>query len=131
MEGVMTQANFRQITPFMHVKRIADAKSFLIDLLGFTIAFEQPGYMYVERDGVAIRVLESDDCDKAGGGNRAFRYYVDVEDVDAVYRELKSKLDRLPPGDVHGPSDKPYNQSELCILAPDGDLFVFGAPVKT
>lgn len=126
----MATGNMRQITPFMHVLRMGDAKSFLIDLLGFTIAFEQPGYMYAERDGVAIRVLESDEQEKAGGGARAFRYYVDVEDVDAIYRELKPKLDRLPQGDVHGPSDKPYGQRELCILAPDGDLFVFGAPMK-
>lgn len=126
----MGQGNIRQITPFMHVPNIASAKAFFVDLLGFTIEFEQPGYMYVERDGVAVRVLESEDCDKPGGGNRAFRYYVDVIDVDAIYRELKPKLDALPAGDVHGPSDKPYNQRELCILAPDGDLFVFGAAVK-
>jgi hypothetical protein len=126
----MGQRNIRQITPFMHVSKLSDAKAFLVDLLGFTIGFEQPGYMYVEREGVALRVLESEDCDKAGGGNRAFRYYVDVEDVDAIYRELKPKLDKLPPGDVHGPSDKPYGQRELCILAPDGDVFVFGAPMK-
>lgn len=123
--------NIRQITPFMHVRKLADAKAFFVDLLGFAVDFEQPGYMYVERDGVAIRVLESDEQEKAGGGTRAFRYYVDVEDVDAIYRELKPKLDKLPPGDVHGPADKPYRQRELCILAPDGDVFVFGAAMKT
>lgn len=126
----MAAGNIRQITPFMHVRKIQDAKAFFVDLLGFTIAFEQAGYIYVERDGVAVRVLESDERDQAGGGNRAFRYYVDVADVDAIYRELKPKLDSLPHGDVHGPSDKPYNQRELCILAPDGDVFVFGAPMK-
>lgn len=126
----MGQGNIRQITPFMHVPSIASAKAFFVDLLGFTIEFEQPGYMYVERDGVAVRVLESDDCDKPSGGSRAFRYYVDVADVDAIYRELKSKLDRLPHGDVFGPVDQPYDQRELCILAPDGDLFVFGAPIE-
>jgi catechol 2,3-dioxygenase-like lactoylglutathione lyase family enzyme len=122
--------NIQQITPFMHVRRLADAKAFFVDLLGFAVEFEQAGYMYVERDGVAVRVLESDEHDKAGGGNRAFRYYVDVGDVDAIYRELKPKLDKLPSGEVHGPADKPYGQRELCILAPDGDLFVFGSEMK-
>jgi catechol 2,3-dioxygenase-like lactoylglutathione lyase family enzyme len=125
-----TTRNIRQITPFMHVRKMADAKAFFVDLLGFTVDFEQAGYMYVERDGITVRVLESDECDKAGGGNRAFRYYVDVEDVDTIYRELKPKLDRLPQGEVFGPIDQPYDQRELCILAPDGDLFVFGAPIK-
>jgi catechol 2,3-dioxygenase-like lactoylglutathione lyase family enzyme len=126
----MGQANIRQITPFMHVRNLSDAKAFFVDLLGFTIVFEQAGYMYVERDGVAVRVLEGEECDKPDGGNRAFRYYVDVTDVDAIYRELKPKLDRLPQGDVYGPVDQPYDQRELCILAPDGDLFVFGAAIK-
>ena len=126
----MRAPNLYRITPFMHVRKLSDAKAFLVDLLGFQIVFEQPGYAYLQRENAAIRVLESDDNDKAGGGNRAFRYYVDVEDVDAIYRELKPKLDRLPPGDVHGPADKPYGQRELCILAPDGDLFVFGTEIE-
>jgi len=49
-----------------------------------------------------------------------------VRDVDALYAELKPKLDTLPPGDVHGPADKPYGQRELLVLAPDGELIVFG-----
>jgi catechol 2,3-dioxygenase-like lactoylglutathione lyase family enzyme len=126
----MGEGNIRQITPFMHVRNIADAHAFFEDLLGFGCAYRQPGYAYFERDGVAIRVLESDKRDEARGGNRAFRYYLDVVDVDAVYAELKPKLDVLPDGHVHGPSDKPYRQRELCILAPDGDLFVFGAAMR-
>ncbi len=47
-------------------------------------------------------------------------------DVDALYAELKPKLDTLPPGDVHGPADKPYGQRELLVLAPDGELIAFG-----
>jgi hypothetical protein len=35
----------------------------------------------------------------------------------------------LPHGDVHGPVNKPYGQRELCILAPDGDLVVFGQAI--
>lgn len=125
----MGKGNIRQITPFMHVRKMADAKAFFVDLLGFSIPYEEPGYAYFERDGIAVRALQRDENDTDGGGNRAFRYYVDVQDVDAIYRELKPKLDRLSHGDVHGPSDKPYNQRELCILAPDGDVFVFGAPI--
>jgi len=46
--------------------------------------------------------------------------------VDALYAELKPKLDLLPRGDVHGPADKEYGQRELALLAPDGNLIVFG-----
>ena len=38
-------------------------------------------------------------------------------------------LDAMPRGDVHGPADKPYGQRELCVLAPDGNLLVFGQAI--
>ena len=50
----------------------------------------------------------------------------DMRDVDALYEELKPKLDTMPKGDVHGPADKPYHERELLILGPDGDLVCFG-----
>jgi hypothetical protein len=31
---------------------------------------------------------------------------------------------------VHGPADKPYGQRELLVLAPDGELIVFGMAVS-
>jgi hypothetical protein len=30
---------------------------------------------------------------------------------------------------VHGPADKPYGQREVCVLAPDGNLLVFGQSI--
>jgi hypothetical protein len=54
-----------------------------------------------------------------------------VRDLDALYAELKPKLDTLPPLDVHGPADKSYGQRELLVLAPDGNLLAFGQANKT
>ena len=53
-----------------------------------------------------------------------------MRDVDALHAELKPKLDTLPKGDVHGPADKGYGQRELIVLAPDGNLFVFGQAIN-
>jgi catechol 2,3-dioxygenase-like lactoylglutathione lyase family enzyme len=122
--------NFIQITPFMHVPDIDAALAFFADLLGFEILFRMDDYAYVEREGVGIRILQNRGNDGAPPGNRRFGYYVDVRDVDALYAELKPKLDALPPGDVHGPADKPYDQRELLILAPDGNLIAFGQAIK-
>lgn len=52
-----------------------------------------------------------------------------MRDVDALYAELKPKLETLPPADAHGPADKPYGQRELLVLGPDGDLIAFGMPI--
>jgi catechol 2,3-dioxygenase-like lactoylglutathione lyase family enzyme len=119
----MTQ--FEQVTPFLHVPDLQEALDFFTDILGFTVPFRQDGYAYIHRETVGFRLLEAEGGG-AAPGRRRFAYYIDVRDVDALYAELKPKLDTLPTGDVHGPADKPYGQRELLVLAPDGDLIVFG-----
>lgn len=121
--------NLVQITPFMHVPDLDTALDFFCDMLGFAVLFRQPGYAYVEREGCGVRLLQRDENDGSPTGSRRFAHYIDVRDVDALYQELKPKLDTLPPGDVFGPIDQPYGQRELLILAPDGDLLAFGQPV--
>jgi catechol 2,3-dioxygenase-like lactoylglutathione lyase family enzyme len=122
--------NFIQITPFMHVPDLAPALAFFEDVLGFEAFIRASDYAYLEREGAGIRILRNHGGDGAPPGNRRFAYYIDVRDVDALYAELKPKLDALPAGDVHGPADKPYGQRELSVLAPDGNLIVFGQAIK-
>ena len=123
-------ANFIQITPFMHVPDIAAAVAFFEEVLGFETFFRMNDYAYLEREGAGMRILQNRGEDGAPPGNRRFAYYIDVRDVDALHAELKPKLDTLPPGDVHGPADKPYGQCELVVLAPDGNLIAFGQAIK-
>ena len=118
--------NFIQITPVMWVPDLDAAVAFFTDLLGFRALVKGGGYAYVQRETVAVRIMDRSIYTDVAPGDRRFAHYIDVRDVDALYAELKAKLDLLPPGDVHGPADKPYGQRELCILAPDGDLMVFG-----
>jgi hypothetical protein len=46
-----------------------------------------------------------------------------------MHAELKPRLDRLPARHVHGPVDQSYGQRELMIVAPDGNLLVFGQAI--
>lgn len=120
--------NFIRITPFIHVPEIGAAVAFF-ESLGFTTYFRFSDYAYVQRECAAVRLLQNHGDDGAPPGNRRFAYYIDVEDIEALYQELKPVLDKMPPADVHGPADKPYNQRELCVLAPDGNLLVFGQSI--
>ena len=122
--------NFLQVTPFIHVPDIEAAIAFFEEVLGFETRFRMADYAYVHRETVGVRLLQNRGRDGAPPGNRRFAYYVDVRDVDALHAELKPKLDRLPPGDVHGPADKPYGQRELVVLAPDGNLIAFGQAIS-
>ena len=118
--------NFIQVTPFMIVEDLEKALAFFVDLLDFEVQFRASDYAYVQRETAGFRIWQQTGKDAAPPGNRRFAYYIDVHDVDRLYAELKPKLDKLPPGDVHGPADKPYGQCELLLLAPDGNLLAFG-----
>ena len=122
-------SNFIQVTPFMFVPDMERAISFFTETLGFQVLFRQRTYAYVHRETVGFRLFEATGDDALPPGTRRFAYYIDVRDVDGLYAELKPKLDALPVGDVHGPEDKSWNQRELLVLAPDGDLIAFGQAI--
>jgi catechol 2,3-dioxygenase-like lactoylglutathione lyase family enzyme len=124
-------SNFIQVTPFIHVTELAQAVRFFTEILGFEVLLHVSDYAYIERENCGFRLLQQTGPDGAPPGNRRFAYYIDVRDVDALHNELKPKLDTLPKGDVHGPVNQPYGQRELLILAPDGNLLVFGQAIKT
>lgn len=124
-------SQFIRITPFMHVPDLELAVTFFTDILGFKRwPLPYGDYAYVYRETAAFRLLQNHGDDGAPPGNRRFAYYIDVKDVDALYAELKPRLDTLPPVDVHGPADKPYGQRELLVLAPDGNLIAFGQEIR-
>jgi len=122
-------SNFIQITPFMHVEDLEQALAFFNDILGFETLWRMADYAYVHRETAGFRILEQKGPEGALPGNRRFAYYIDVRDVDALYAELKPKLDTLPKADVHGPANKSYWQRELLVLAPDGNLIAFGQKI--
>ena len=128
-KGSEMVGNIIQVTPFMHVPRLGTALDFMTAVLGFRVDFRQSNYAYVSRDGAGLRMLEAGPGDPFRPGTRRFAYYFDCHDVDALHAELKPQLDTLPPGDVHGPADKPYLQRELAVLGPDGNLIVFGQAI--
>ena len=124
-------SNFIQVTPFMHVPDIEQAVKFFTEILGFEALLRLDDYAYVHRETAGFRILQNKGADGAPPGNRRFAYYIDVRDVDALYAELKPRLDTLPKGDVYGPVNQPYGQREFMVLAPDGNLIAFGQAVET
>jgi catechol 2,3-dioxygenase-like lactoylglutathione lyase family enzyme len=121
--------NFLRVRPVVHVPDLGRALAFFEGVLGFTTYVRAGNYAYVQRETAAFRILETSGPAGAPPGNRRFAYYVDVEDLDALLAELKPKLDTLPEGDVRGPVEQPYGQRELMVLAPDGNLLVFGQAI--
>jgi catechol 2,3-dioxygenase-like lactoylglutathione lyase family enzyme len=119
--------NLHQVTPFLRVPDIEAAVAFFVDTLGFRAGFQGGGYAYVWREGAAFRLIQDDPLPARGNGR--YTSYIDVEDVDALYAELKPKLDFLPPGHVCAPFDADYGQREFTVIGPDGDLIAFGTAI--
>lgn len=115
---------FIQVTPFFGVGSLATAIAFYRDILGFGTFAEGGGYAYVERDRIAIRLLELD----AGAPNPlgCSHAYIDVADVDALFAELEPKLGRLDQLRWGPPKDQSYGQREFWVRDPDGNLLNFG-----
>ena len=116
----------------MHVQDVGAAVRFFVDVLGFTPHIHVHDYAYVQREVAGVRILKASESpgEKPGPGTGAFRYYIDVKDVDAIFAELKPRFDAWPGGRIHGPVNQPYGQREIMIPAPDGDLVVFGQALR-
>ena len=119
--------NFIRVTPFMRVPDLEAALQFFNKTLGFDVGFHAGTYAYVFRETVAFRLIEEDaSCLPPPDSDGRYAYYIDVENIAALWAELKPELDLLPPGDVQQPFDQPYGQREFIVRMPDGMLLAFG-----
>lgn len=121
----MPQLN--RVTPFLRVPDIEAAIAFFRDTLEFQLEFNGGDYACLRRDRVAFRMVQDRALPPKGGGR--YTAYVDVDDVDGLYAQLKPKLDRLPAAWVIPPCDQEYGQREFAVVGPDGDLIAFGMPI--
>ena len=121
--------SMRSITPLVPVSDLDRSVAFFEDVLGFAAGARMEGYAYLRRDGVALRLIDAGPGVDLTDPARQLSCYVDVDDVDALYAELKPKLDALPPGRVRAPFNQEYGQREFHVIDPDALLIFFGAPI--
>jgi uncharacterized protein len=98
--------------------------------LGFT--FSAPGtdgppaaasFTIGERDGVALHFALKPDHDPT---RTATWVYISVEDAD----ELTAELDASGAGQGRAPRDTDYKMRELAHIDPDGNMLLFGSPLR-
>lgn len=98
--------------------------------LGFT--FSAPGsaappaeadFAIAERDGVALHFALKPDHDPS---RTATWVYISVEDAD----ELSAEFDASGAGQGRTPRDTDYKMRELAHIDPDGNLLLFGSPLR-
>lgn len=121
-------AELQQITPMLPVADLKASIAFFETVLGFECRLQMQDfdYAYMVRDKVAIRLLYAGPNVDTHDEKRQVHCYIDVDDVDALYAELKPELDKLPKGRVRPPFDTDYGQRELHVTDLDTLLISFG-----
>jgi uncharacterized glyoxalase superfamily protein PhnB len=83
----------------------------------------QPGFPVfatVSKDGLTLFLSEH-----SGDGAPGGAAYLVVDDVDALWEELRAKGI-----DVQRPEETPWGTREMTIVDPDGNQLRFGSPVN-
>ncbi|MET0621793.1 MAG: VOC family protein [Pyrinomonadaceae bacterium] len=96
---------------------------FFVDNLGFRVAAEPPGWVFVAKDNCMIMLGECRDAIPAGElGDHSYFGYLRVDDVDRYYDELKAKG-----VEVSSPlADKPWGMREFGLRTPEGHRLMIG-----
>lgn len=119
-----------QITPFVPCSSLDRQIAFYRDILGFTVGFQADNYAFLKRDDVAIRLVEVDANVDLTHPEREGSFYIDVEDIDALYKALEPELQKLPPARVRAPFDQDYGQREFHVADEDCTLIFFGEAIR-
>ena len=115
-----------QITPFLHVPDLKRSLEFFCETLPFVLRFQESNYAYVEYGGAGLRLLEEPARSLTPDGKARVSVYVDVENVDELFAQLKARLEQLPGERVQPVKIMPWRQKEFQVRLPDGDWMTFG-----
>lgn len=118
-----------QITPFVPCSSLDRQIAFYRDYLGFIVGFQAENYAFMRRDDIAIRLIEVHAGVDLSHPEREGSFYIDVQDIDALYADLEPKLRMLPKERVRAPFDQDYGQREFHVADEDCTLIFFGEAV--
>lgn len=109
------KASFSSITPLIPSgNSLAAALSFYTDHMGFSIIWQGDGMAGIERDNVALNLVENDN--QTWADNASFS--IGVSDLDALYSEYRALPAKVGPLEI-----KPWGRREFHLIAPSGVCF--------
>ncbi|MFN0265008.1 bleomycin resistance protein [Tepidamorphus sp. 3E244] len=126
-----SEATFHYGATMVPVRDVAQSVDFYVVTLGFTALFhaDDDSVAVVHRGPVYIHLQACDDEEVLRVTADNLAVYVEVSDVDALWKELGKRLSRLPKGRVRPPFEQEYGMREFHVKDPDGMLMFFGEPV--
>lgn len=112
-----------------YVLAVHDVKKsarFYVDVLGFKVGAEPPGWVFVKKDNCLIMLGECpEDMHPSELGCHNYFAYLRVDDVDAYHAQLqRSGADFTSPI-----ANKPWGMREFGVKSPDGHRIMIGQSV--
>lgn len=113
----------RNVRSVLAVRDLQASVAFYRENLGFSTDFEFDGWSFLSRDGVQLMLGHCPDQTPASQtGDHSYFAYIEVDDIDKLYRELlASGLASLSV-----PERKPWGMREFMVTTPDGHRIMFG-----
>jgi len=103
------------ISPMIPSYNMKETAAFFTDLLGFGRMMYTDGYIVLEKDNLTIHILN------AGADIGEMEFYLNVDDVDAVWDDIKDKVTTR----VRAPFDREYGMREIHIIIPHTKTLLF------
>ena len=114
-----------------HVLAVHDVRTsaqFYVDVLGFAIVNEPPGWIFVRKDNCLIMLGECpDDLPPRELGCHNYFGYFKVDDVDAYYADVKAKGGKI----INDLADKPWGMREFGFETVDGHRIMIGQTIAS
>ena len=109
------------------VHDVRKSAEFYVNVLGFNIALEPPGWIFVKKDNCMIMLGECpEDMHPSELGCHNWFGYLKVDDVDGYYEEVRGRgsdiLDHV--------RDKPWGMREFTVKTADGHRIVVGQEMR-
>ncbi len=107
------------------VKDLEKSVNFYKNELGFETVWTDDGWHTLQRGAFTVMLGECpDDRSAFETKNHSYFAYINVENVDELYKEYQSKKI-----DMRQISDKPWGQREFAITTIDGHRITFGEAI--
>ncbi len=109
------------------VRDLLKSAEYYKDQLGFTSLWTDGGWHFLSRDKFIVMLGECpDDRSAFETLNHSYFAYIDVENIDDLYLEYRSKAVEL----LSEIENKPWGQREFSVRTIDGHRIMFGEEIK-
>jgi hypothetical protein len=104
------------LSPMIPSYNISVTAKFFMELLEFSDVMRQENYAVLQKDGVMVHLL------RAGTDIGEMEFYLEIDDVDALWQKIKDRLDGLR---IKAPFDREYGMREFHIILPETKTLMF------